>query len=378
MTSNNTLLFEPLTLRELQLKNRIMISPMCIYQAAIDGKATDTHLAHYGQFAMGGAGLIMSEATAVEAAGRISSHDLGLWEDGQIEPMARVINFVHQQGAKMGVQLSHAGIKASTRPPWQGNGFLDETDAEKGLPPWQAVGPTDQPFAEGWPTPQALSSAEIKDIVAAWGSAAKRADKAGFDVAEIHGAHGYLISEFLSPLTNTRTDEYGGEKGRIKFACEVVEAVRANWPKHKPLFFRMSVIEGVNIGWNIDDSVKLVNMIASQGVDLIDCSSGGVKGMYGKHAIPRTAGYQVFLADAIRSQTKTPVSAVGLITTPEQAEEILQTGKADLIAIGREALNNPYWPHHAAQYFGVDENFEAWPERYGCWLEKRAKMLKAN
>ncbi|MBL4744507.1 MAG: NADH:flavin oxidoreductase/NADH oxidase [Cycloclasticus sp.] len=377
MPSQKTLLFTPLTVRELVLSNRIMISPMCTYQAKLDGKAHDTHLVHYGQFAIGGAGLIMAEATAVEARGRISAGDLGLWSDEQVEPIKRVVDFVHQQGAKMGVQIAHAGIKASTRPPWEGNGFLDSSDAEKGDEPWQTVGPTAEPLAEGWPSPVALTVNDIKTVLDAWGAAAARANAAGFDVLEIHGAHGYLISEFLSPLTNTRTDEYGGEQGRKRLAREVVEAVRANWPAHKPLFFRMSVIEGVNIGWSIDDSVQLAKELHALGVDLVDCSSGGVLGMYGKYAIPRTPGYQVFLADAMRAKSNIPVSAVGLITQPEQAEGILQAGQADIITIGREALSNPYWPRHAAQFFNVDEHYESWPTRYGWWLDKRAAMVKA-
>ncbi|PHS73445.1 MAG: NADH:flavin oxidoreductase / NADH oxidase [Cycloclasticus sp.] len=376
MPAKNALLFESLKVRELELLNRIMISPMCTYQAELDGKAHETHLVHYGQFALGGAGLIMTEATAVEARGRISAGDLGLWSDEQVPAIKRVVDFVHQQGSKMGVQLAHAGIKASTRPPWDGNSFLDNSDAEKGAKPWQTVGPTDEPLAADWPTPMALSISDIETLVEAWGAAAARANTAGFDVLEIHGAHGYLISEFLSPLTNTRTDEYGGEQGRTRLACEVVEAVRANWPEHKPLFFRMSVIEGVDIGWSLDDSIKLAKRLKTLGVDLIDCSSGGVIGMHGKYAIPRTPGYQVFLADAIRSQARIQVSAVGLITQPNQAEAILQASQTDIIALGREALNNPYWPRHAAQVFNADEHFENWPQRYGWWLDKRAAMVK--
>ncbi|PCI19006.1 MAG: NADH:flavin oxidoreductase / NADH oxidase [Piscirickettsiaceae bacterium] len=378
MSSQNILLFTPFKVRDLELSNRIMISPMCTYQAKLDGNAHDTHLVHYGQFALGGAGLIMTEATAVEARGRISAGDLGLWADDQVEPIKRVVDFVHQQGSKIGVQLAHAGIKASTRPPWEGNGFLDESDASIGIKPWQTCGPTDKPLANGWPSPIALTKRDIQIVVDAWGAAAARANLAGFDVIEIHGAHGYLISEFLSPLTNTRTDEYGGDNGRTRLACEIVEAVRANWPRSKPLFFRMSVIEGVGVGWSLDDSVKLAKKINGLGVDLIDCSSGGVIGMQGKFAIPRTPGYQVFLAAGVREKAKVATSAVGLITKPKQAEAILQAGQADLITIGREALNNPYWPRHAAAYFNVDEHFENWPARLGWWLDKRAVMSKAS
>jgi len=366
------LLFSPWQIREMEISNRIMISPMCIYQAEIDGKASEQHFAHYAQYALGGAGLIMMEATAVEERGRISAGDLGLWSDEQIAPIQPIINYAHQQGSKIGLQLAHAGAKSSSRPPWEGGSFLDKTDADKGRNAWQSVGPVDQPCAPGWPHPRVLSSSDITDLVNKWGDAAARADAAGIDVLEIHGAHGYLISEFLSPLTNTRTDEYGGDKGRVRLACEIVEAIRANWPEHKPLFFRMSVVDGINIGWSINDSLKLAKQLIDLGVDLIDCSSGGL-GTKREHAIPRAPGFQVFLAEALKAQGNIPVAAVGLITEPEQAELILQTGQADLIAIGRAALNDPYWPRHAAQHFDLDKNFEKWPPQYGWWLDRRAK-----
>jgi len=366
------LLFSPWQMRDMALFNRIMISPMCIYQAETDGKALSKHFAHYAQYVLGGAGLVMMEATAVEERGRISAGDLGLWSDEQIEPLKPIIDYAHQQGTKIGVQLGHAGAKASARPPWEGGSFLDESDADRGKAPWQRVGPVGQPSASGWPSPAILTPSEIVDVVDQWGNAAARAYTAGFDVLEIHGAHGYLISEFLSPLTNTRTDAYGGDKGRVRLACEVVEAIRANWPENKPLFFRVSVVDGIDVGWSVTDSIKLSKHLMDLGVDLIDCSSGGL-GVTREQTLPRIPGFQVFLAEALKVQGNIPVAAVGLITEPQQAETILQAGQADLIAIGRAALDDPYWPRHAAQYFGFDENFETWPPQYGWWLDRRSK-----
>lgn len=365
------LLFSSWRVREMELFNRIMISPMCIYQAETDGKALGKHFAHYAQYVLGGAGLIMMEATAVEARGRISAGDLGLWSDEHLPPLDPIIDYAHQQGTKIGVQLAHAGAKASSRPPWEGGSFLDDSDAARDKAPWQIVGPVDQPCAPDWPSPKVLTPGEITALVEHWGDAAARANKAGFDVLEIHGAHGYLISEFLSPLTNTRTDAYGGEKGRVRLACEVVEAVRANWPENKPLFFRISVVDGIDVGWSVADTIQLAKHLIDLGVDLIDCSSGGL-GVTREQALPRTPGFQVFLAEALK-QAGIPVSAVGLITEPEQAELILQSEQADLITIGRAALNDPYWPRHAAQHFGLDTKFEKWPPQYGWWLERRAR-----
>lgn len=358
----------------MSIANRIMISPMCTYQAGTDGLAVDTHFAHYAQFAFGGAGLIMLEATAVEARGRISAGDLGLWSDEQIGPLRNIVEFVHKQGSKAGIQLAHAGFKGSTRPPWEGNGYLDESDTKKGRTPWQVVGPSKSDYLTDVPSPKILTTLDIKNIISAWGEAAIRANKAGFDVIEIHGAHGYLISEFLSPLSNLRTDGYGGDNGRTQLALEVVKAVRENWPEGKPIFFRMSVIDGIDIGWTVDDSVALAKSLQDIGVDLIDCSSGGLN-VERHQAIPRTLGFQVFLAEALKQRTSLNVAAVGLITETKQAENILQSSQADIIAIGRTALNDPYWPRHAAQHLNADKHFEQWPEQYGWWLNRWSRTL---
>ncbi len=374
MQTNKPLLFSSWESAKLKLSNRIMISPMCIYQAEADGLVSDKHLVHYGQYALGGAGLIITEAVAVEERGRISGWDLGLWADEQIKPLRKIVAFAQEQGSKIGIQLGHSGLKGSTRPPWEGNGFLDESDAERNAKPWQTVGPCEDLLPTDWPAPKVLTTQEIAEVVDAWGDAAARADAAGFDVLEIHGAHGYLISEFLSPLSNRRKDGYGGEEGRTRLACEVVESVRANWPDDKPLFFRLSVIDGVDVGWSIDDSINFSKQLKRMGVDLIDCSSGGFK-VERDRVIPRKLGFQVYLSKAVKAGANIPTASVGLITEPGQAEAILQSGQADLIAIGRTALNNPYWPRHAAQYFGVDDKFENWPDQYGWWLERWARTL---
>ncbi len=371
-------IFKSIKFRELNLANRIMISPMCTYQADTDGKAHDMHFAHYAQFSLGGAGLIMLEATAVQQKGRISAWDLGLWNDEQVSPLKRIVDFTHQQPTKIGIQLAHAGLKASTKTPWNGSGYLDELDKKNGAAAWQVVGPTSshELKIDDGSVSKALTVTEIKEIVSDWGKAAARADEAGFDVVEIHGAHGYLISEFLSPLSNLRTDEYGGDfTARTRLAREVAEEVRKNWPDDKPLFFRLSIIDGVGVGWSIDDSVKLAKQLKVIGVDLIDCSSGGLNIDRDK-VLPRTLGFQVHLASAIKAQAKVAVAAVGLITQATQAEKILQTGDADLIAIGKTALNNPYWPRHVAEFFDYDEKFEQWPEQYGWWLYRWATSLK--
>jgi len=376
MTDSPPLLFKPIRLRELELPNRIMISPMCTYQAGVDGQALDMHFAHYAQFALGGAGLIMIEATAVQERGRISAWDMGLWDDDQVNPLKRIVDFSHQQNTKIGIQLAHAGLKASTKTPWNGNGYLDEADNDNGGNPWQVVGPTSELLSDDNTVAKTLTIEEINSIVIDWGKAAARANEAGFDVIEIHGAHGYLISEFLSPLSNKRVDEYGGGyQGRSRLALEVTKEVRKNWPEHKPLFFRLSVIDGVNVGWSIEDSVTLAKELKSLGVDLIDCSSGGFNVERDK-AITRTPSFQVFLSDGIKEKVSIATAAVGLITHAEQAEGILQSKEADLIAIGRTALNNPYWPRHAAHHFDVDETFEQWPEQYGWWLFRWSKSLK--
>jgi len=317
---------------------------MCQYSSE-DGFANDWHLVHLGSRAAGGAALVCMEATAVEARGRISPYDMGIWKDDHVEFLTRITRFIHSQGAAAGIQLAHAGRKASTRRPGEGGGILPQ--AEGG---WQPVAPSDVPFRAGDPAPHALSKSEIHTLVDHFRDAAVRALRAGFEVVEIHGAHGYLIHEFLSPLSNRRTDDYGGTlDNRLRFALEVTEAVRGAWPANLPLFFRISATDWVPGGWTDDDSVELVRRLRNVGVDLVDCSSGGNAA---DARIPLGPGYQVPFAERIRRETGMPTGAVGLITTPQQADEIIRSGRADLVLLAREFLRDPYFALHAASALG--------------------------
>jgi 2,4-dienoyl-CoA reductase-like NADH-dependent reductase (Old Yellow Enzyme family) len=334
----------PLEIREIALRNRIAVSPMCQYSSE-DGFANDWHLVHLGSRAVGGAGLVCMEAAAIAARGRISPSDLGIWSDGHIEFLARITRFLHSQGAAAAIQLAHAGRKGSTRRPWDGDGLVPE--AEGG---WQCVAPSAVPFRAEDPAPKALSIAEIHALADSFRDAAERALQAGFDVVEIHGAHGYLIHQFLSPLSNRRADEYGGSlDNRLRFALEVTAAVRAVWPARLPLFFRISATDWVPGGWTADDSVELARRLQALGVDLMDCSSGG----NAAHAtIPLAPGYQVPFAERIRRETGVLTGAVGMIATPQQADEIVRNGQADLVLMAREFLRDPYFPLHAAGALG--------------------------
>lgn len=356
-------LFSPLPIRAITLPNRIVVSPMCQYSCH-DGFVNDWHLVHLGSRAVGGAGLIFVEASAVEERGRISPGDVGIWKDEHIEPLARMTRFMKSQGAFAGIQLAHAGRKASTDVPWRGTRPL--FDGEGG---WQPVAPSPLPFDHGHPVPAELSVGEIRKIVEAFAAAAQRALKAGFEVIELHGAHGYLLHEFVSPLSNHRTDEYGGSfDNRIRFVCEVAKAVRAVWPDRLPLFLRVSATDWVEGGWTIDDSVQLARAVKPLGVDLVDCSSGGTV----PHAtIPLGPGYQVAFAERIRRETGMLTGAVGLITEPQQADEIICGGHADLVLLAREFLREPYWPLKASQELGAGV---AAPVQYGrAFTTPRAK-----
>jgi len=347
-------LMSPLTLRSVTLRNRIGMSPMCQYSAR-EGRAGDWHLAHLGARAAGGAGLVMVEATAVEARGRISPADVGLWEDGQGEALARIARFVEEQGAAAGVQLAHAGRKASVRPPWvKGGAPLHPADGG-----WVPVGPSPLPFAEGHLSPEPLSAEGIREVVAAFAAAAGRARAAGFRVLELHCAHGYLLHQFLSPLANGRQDRYGGSfENRTRLACEVVEAVRAVWPERLPLFARVSCTDWVPGGWDLAQTVELARLMKERGVDLVDCSSGGTSP---SAQVPAGPGYQVAFAEAVRRQAGLPTAAVGLITSPEQADQVVRTGQADLVLLGRQLLRDPMFPLRAAAALGVEG---PWPVQY--------------
>lgn len=365
-------LFEPLTIRGVKTRNRIVISPMCQY-SAVEGVPNDWHVVHLGRFATGGAGIVFTEATAVEARGRITPGCTGLWNDEQAQAHARIVSFHKAHGAVPGIQLAHAGRKASAQRPWHGNGPLTDADRARGDIAWKVVGPTTLPVGDDWPVPDALSADELVELVEAFAAAARRALTAGYEIVEIHGAHGYLIQSFLSPIANQRKDAYGGDRqGRMRLALEVTEAVRAAWPEDKPLFFRVSAEDGVADGWQLEDTIVLARELKRFGVDVIDCSSGGIRGPVTAAGAKRQPGYQVPFAETVRREADVMTQAVGLITHPKQAEAILRAGSADLIAIAREALLDPSWAHHAALTLSADTEFENWPEQYGWWLVRRA------
>jgi len=347
------LLFEPFTIRTVTLKNRIVVSPMCQYSAE-DGYVNDWHMVHIGSRAVGGAGLIIMEATAVTPEGRITPRDLGLWSDEHIIDLKRITSFIEAYGSVPGIQLAHAGRKASHHTPWDGGEALSP---EEGA--WQTLAPSAIPFREGEPLPKAMSVEDIHNLVLDFRAAAQRALFAGFKVVEIHAAHGYLLHEFLSPLSNKRVDEYGGSfENRIRLLKEVVRAVRSVWPEEFPLFVRISATEWIDGGWNGDDSVALAHALQPEGVDLIDCSTGGnVTGV----RIPLVPMYQVEFAERIKKETALLSGAVGLINTPSEAEKVLQDGRADLIFMGRQLLRDPYFPLHAAKELGVEVS---WPVQY--------------
>jgi 2,4-dienoyl-CoA reductase-like NADH-dependent reductase (Old Yellow Enzyme family) len=346
-------LFEPLPIRSVTLANRIVVSPMCQY-SSVDGFSNDWHLVHLGSRAAGGAALVFTEASAVTAGGRISPHDLGIYDDGHVPGLARIVRFVHGQKTLAGIQLAHAGRKASTARPWDGGGAIPR---ERGG--WEPVGPTGEPFAPNYPIPCALTSAEIAHIVNAFRIAAQRALAAGFDLVEIHAAHGYLIHQFLSPLVNTRTDAYGGPfDNRARLCLEVVDAVRAVWPERLPLFVRISATDWKPGGWDLDEAVTLAARLREHGVDLVDCSSGGA---VHDQQIVVGPGYQVPFAERIRRDAGVATGAVGLITQPAQADAIVRGGQADLVLLARELLRDPYWPMHAADAL---EQTLPWPPQY--------------
>ena len=346
-------LFEPLTLRGLTLRNRIVVSPMCQYSAN-EGFVNDWHFVHLASRAVGGAALVFVEATAVSPEGRISPDDLGLWDDVHGVAFERVVRFVKGEGAAFGVQLAHAGRKASSKRPWDGVGSVSPYEGG-----WEPIGPGDVPFSPSHTTPRAMTNDDISRVVEDFRRAAFRARRAGFDVVEVHAAHGYLIHEFLSPLTNTRTDDYGGSfENRIRLCLEVVKAVRDVWPEDLPLFVRVSATDWVDGGWTVDEAVELARRLSGLGVDLIDCSSGG---NIATAKVPAEPGYQVPFAEKIKHGAAIATGAVGLITKPEEADAIIRLEQADLVLLAREMLRDPYWPMRAARELG--QAIE-WPSQY--------------
>jgi 2,4-dienoyl-CoA reductase-like NADH-dependent reductase (Old Yellow Enzyme family) len=371
-----SLLFSPLTLRGVTLKNRVVISPMCQY-TAIDGVVQPWHLVHLGRFAIGGAALIFVEATGVEARGRISHGDVGLWNDEQAAALAPIVAFIKAQGAIPGIQIAHAGRKASSHRPFEGAGPVTVDTQVGEEAPWETVAPSAIPFDASWPTPRALTIDEIGEIKQAFVAATHRALAAGFEVVEVHAAHGYLLNQFLSPVSNLRTDAYGGDiEGRMRLVLEVTEAMRAVWPQDKPVFVRLSAVDGAEGGWTLADSVVLAQRLKTLGVDVVDASSGALTPSMATMHKPGP-GYQVPYAETIRREADIPTQAIGLILDGNQAEDILQAGQADLVALARPALWDPNWPQHARRILEPDANpAEGWPRQVGYAVGRMRAVVK--
>lgn len=372
------LLFTPLTVGNITLRNRVVVSPMCQY-ASEGGGPTDYHLVHLGQFAMGGAGLVFCEETAVEDRGRKSYHCAGIYDDRHLKQYRRINDFLRTHGAVPAIQLGHGGRKSSGRPPWDGYRQLTPDDALRGEAPWQTVSSSAVPTSANDPAPHSLTLAEIKEVIAQWRVAALRAADAGYDVLEIHAAHGYLIHQFLSPLVNHRSDGYGGDlQARMRFCMDIIDVVRAAWPKEKPLFLRISAVDGSGDAWTIDDTVTLARKAKSHGIDVFTPSSGGIRGAGTATLVPRAPGYHVPFSTRVRKDADIKTIAVGLITEAQQAEQILQGGAADLIALAREFLWNPHWAVHAARELGVANYHELLPRTYAWWLKRRDEIRRVT
>ena len=372
MVSTNNL-FSSINIRGVYFPNRVVVPPMCQYSAN-EGYADDWHLVNLGRFAMGGAGLIITEATAVQKKGRITHGCLGIWKDEQIIGHSRIAQFISRNGSIPGIQLGHAGRKASMQRPWDGNGPLNEDDFERGDLPWKIVAASACSIGKGWQVPEELSEEQICELINDYISAARRSISAGYKVIELHGAHGYLIHSFLSPVSNKRSDKYGNNlSGRMRLAIEISSAIRSSIPDEIPLFFRVSSTDNIASGWSIEDSVKLASELKKVGVDVIDCSSGGISGSATAARGKRMPGYQVPFADKIKQDADIMTMAVGLITHPEQANQVIARGQADFVAIAREALFNPMWAAQAAQYLNQDKQFTLWPKQSSWWLERREK-----
>ena len=351
------MLFAPVDYRDIHIRNRIIVSPMCQYSSE-DGFSNDWHFVHLGSRAVGGAGIVFAEATAVEARGRISPHDLGIYRDEHVDGLSRITAFVKKHGGVAGIQLAHAGRKASTRRPWEGRGIVRPEDGG-----WIPIAPSAIPFSETYPTPSEMTLQDIADVILSFGIAADRSLQAGFEVIELHAAHGYLIHEFLSPLSNKRTDAYGGTlAARSQFALQAIESIRKKWPERFPLFVRITCTDWADGGWEVEDAVEFAKLLKKAGVDLVDCSSGGT---VPAPKVVEAPGYQTHLAERIRREAEIPTAAVGMITSAVQGEHILRTGQADMIVMARELLRDPYWPRRAAKELGAtiqtpDQYLRAW------------------
>ena len=370
-------LFNPLRLRGVTLKNRICVSPMSQYRARA-GMANDWHFAHLSRFALGGCAAVFTEATAVSEEARRTHGDLGIWCDEQIAPLQRVASFLKAEGSLAGVQLAHAGRKSSERRPWHGETPVNDEDIKlRNEAPWQALAPTDEPYGPGWPAPRAMAEEDVLKVVEDFGAAARRADKAGFEIIEVYAAHGFLLHQFYSPLCNSRTDAWGGTyENRIRLSLEVASSIRDNWPQEKPLIFRISATDRTDGGWDIDDSVTLAKALKLRGVDVIDCSSGGIGGPHPPPQFPLGPAFQSDLSEAIRHKAHVASMAVGFIWEAETANSVIESGQADLVAIARELLNDPNWALHAAAELSVDNDYSLWDSAFGWWLNKRSRVMR--
>jgi 2,4-dienoyl-CoA reductase-like NADH-dependent reductase (Old Yellow Enzyme family) len=365
-------LFTPLKIRDLTLRNRIVVSPMLTY-SAVNGHVSDWHLAHLAQFAAGGAGVVFMESTKVDPAGCSTPRDTGLWKEAFVEPLKRITALVKRNGAVPAIQLGHSGRKARRSVPWEGRAPMSDCPGVDHGEKWELIGPSAIAHGAKYEVPREMTREDIHGMAVAWAAAAGRALEAGFEIVEIHGAHGYLLHQFLSEFANRRTDEYGGSfENRTRFAVEVAREVRKVWPESKPLFFRVSAVD--ETGWTIEDSIALARLLKANGVDVIDCSSGGMSDGATASEMAPSYGYQVPYARAIRAGADIMTMAVGMIVHSDHAEQIVQDGSADLVAIGREMLHNPHWPMDAAQKLGVDAPFSGIPNAYSYFLDKRVKI----
>lgn len=373
---NDPHLFTPLQLRAVTIPNRIVVSPMSQY-IAVDGYANDWHFAHLSRFALGGAGLVFTEATAVQAHGRRTHGDLGLWEDAQIAGLARIAAFLDGEGSVPGIQLAHAGRKASERRPWHGETPVDDVDiAERGESPWRALAPSPIPYGDSWPAPVAMSLTDIAQCIDAFANAAARAREAGFRVIDIYAGHGFLLHQFCSPISNERTDAYGGSReNRMRLSLEVVRAIRLVWPEEFPLMYRVSATDWLDGGWTVEDTVALSRALKDCGVDVMDCTTGGIGGARKPQRMPLAQGFQVPYAEQVRRDAAMATMAVGFIWDPEFANEVVAAGRADLVALARELLSDPNWPVHAARELGLDPEFARWRPQFGWWLKRREQVI---
>jgi len=379
-------LFSSIDIRGVRLPNRIVLSPLCMYSAK-NGVANEWHFSHLSTFARAKIGLIFTEATAVQKIGRITPFCLGLWNSKQAKALKPIVKFIKEMGSIPGFQLAHAGRKAGTKEPWNGGGPLDDNDIEKGNKPWKTIAPSSIPLAENWVTPKAMDKSDIKKLIKSYVNSAKLAIDIGFKVLEVHAAHGYLLHSFLSPLSNKRNDSYGGELfGRARLLTEIIIAIRKEISQEIPIFCRISAVDGLKNGWSMQDSLELAKILTEIGVDVIDCSSGGLTGrprfvahddgQLMKTNVDRGLGFQVPYAEKIKRNVGIKTMAVGVIVDPHQAENILLQKQADLIAMGRELMYNPFWPLHAAQELDADPDFSLWPKQYKWGINRRAKIEK--